>query len=255
MLWTAFIARVLGIALPWTALAAMSLAVWILYGADRLLDARLLDARRSEAQEELEERHLFHHRHRRAFCFGITAASLLLAPLLLTIPPAAIRLYLVEGALLAGWFALIHILPNTTRLPKELAVGPFFAAAVFIPTVARAPQLRASLIVPAVLLALLCALNCLFIYAWEHYVAPRPRAHPLTRLALRYLPWLAASTGLASIAAAFTQPHPQLSAACALATAALLGLHARRHAFDRTTLRAAADLALLTPLLLFGFPR
>ena len=252
VLWTAFIAHTCGLALPWTALAAMAVAVWILYAADRLLDARLLD---DSHTKELEARHHFHHRHRRVFCLGIVAASLLLAPLLLAIPSAAIRLYLVEGALLTGWFALIHILPSSTRLPKELAVGPFFAAAVFIPTVAREPQLRAGLIVPAVLLALVCSLNCLFIYAWEHDATTRQRAHPLTRLALRRLPWLAASAGLASIAAAIAWPHAPLSAACALAIAALLTLHARRHTLDRLTLRAAADVALLTPILLLGLPR
>ena len=193
VLWTAFIAHTCGLALPWTALAAMAVAVWILYAADRLLDARLLD---DSHTKELEARHHFHHRHRRIFCFGIVAASLLLAPLLLAIPSAAIRLYLVEGAL-----------------------------------------------------------NCLFIYAWEHDATTRQRAHPLTRLALRRLPWLAASAGLASIAAAIAWPHAPLSAACALAIAALLTLHARRHTLDRLTLRAAADVALLTPILLLGLPR
>ena len=44
VLWTWFIARTNHVHLPLASLAAMALAVWILYAADRFLDARLLDA-------------------------------------------------------------------------------------------------------------------------------------------------------------------------------------------------------------------
>ena len=42
-LWTWFIARANHIRLPLASPVAMALAVWMLYAADRLLDARLLD--------------------------------------------------------------------------------------------------------------------------------------------------------------------------------------------------------------------
>ena len=41
--WTIAIAHAAGVDLPWTSAAAMFIAVWILYAADRLLDARLLE--------------------------------------------------------------------------------------------------------------------------------------------------------------------------------------------------------------------
>jgi hypothetical protein len=47
-------------------------------------------------------------------------------------------------------------------------------------------------------------------------------------------------------------PWP-IPCAGALSAAILLLLHNRRRAFARTTLRAAADLALITPLLFFPF--
>ena len=45
VLWTWFIAASVHIALPLTSLLAMGLVVWMLYAADRLLDARLLHGR------------------------------------------------------------------------------------------------------------------------------------------------------------------------------------------------------------------
>ncbi len=254
-LWTWFLAHANHVAVPATSIAAMAIAVWLLYAADRLLDARLLDACLRETPHTLELRHHFHHRHRRRFLVAIAAASLALAALLPTLPPAAIRLYLVEGSFLAGYFILIHATRSAHRLPKELAVGLFFAAATFIPTISRQPALRLQLLAPAILFATLCSLNCLFIYTWEHAASTRHQAaastHPATRFALRYL-HPAAFTLLVAAAALTLAGHRapwQIPAATALATALLLALHHYRRAFPATTLRAAADLALLTPLL------
>ena len=280
-LWTWFIAHANHISLPATSIAAMATAVWLLYAADRLLDARLLDANpltpsnppaQTPAAHPLEPRHLFHHHHRRRFRIAIVAASLLLATLLPHLAPETIRLYLIEGSFLIGYFLLIHATPSTTRptpasphrLPKELAVGLFFAAAVFIPTVARSPALRLSLLLPAILFSALCTLNCLFINAWEHPApihgtrsATYANTHPTPRPALNSLPMIAIF--LIALPAACTllnrhhlSPHYTpwtLPASIALAATLLLLLHHFRHSLPPTTLRAAADLALLTPIL------
>lgn len=250
-LWTWFIARTCGLRLPWVSLAAMALAVWILYAADRLLDARVLNTEPLAEQQELEPRHHFHHRHRPAFLAGIVACSMALTPLLLHLADAALRLYLVEAGVLVAWFLVIHIASGSRRLPKELAVGPFFAAAVFIPTVSRLPADRPALLAPAVLFSALCSLNCLYIYAWEHEPAERrSRSHPSTRVALRNLGLLTFCAVLAGVLIATLLPGVwQLPVACSLSTAALFTLHRLRSRLRPTTLRAAADLALLTPVL------
>ncbi len=234
----------------------MAIAVWMLYVADRLLDAG------STRQDKLEARHIFHHRHRRSFLVGIGAASVALALLLPQLDSQSIHLYLILGGLVFGYFVLIHAARSAHRLPKEIAVGICFAAATFIPTVARRPGLRLSLFAPAVLFAVLCSLNCLFIYAWEHsdWRASRIHSHAphaATRLALKYIVPATVATAIAGVGlAAFDHYAPwPVPFAAALAASLLLLLHRCREAILPTTLRAAADLALTSPLLLIPFLR
>lgn len=260
VLWTCFVARACHIRLPIAAPSAMFLAVWILYAADRLLDTRRLDAPygRRSTPGELEERHLFHHRHRRSFRIGIALAAAVLAAILPRLNTEAIHFYLVEGALLIGWFLLLHSSNNTRQLPKELAVGVFFASAVFIPTLARQHLDLLAFLPSIVLLASLCTLNCLFIHAWE--ANPPASAQVVSNRSSRiwlHLPLLATLLILASTACPFFG-HAKLwpvATACGLSSVILLTLHFSRFHLSRVHLRAAADLALLTPLLLLPFLR
>jgi hypothetical protein len=233
----------------------MAITVWMLYAADRLMDARLLDASPTH-HEDLEARHYFHHRHRTSFLLGILTASIALAVLLPSIDVKAIHLYLILGGMVAGYFILIHATRSAHRLPKEIAVGLCFAAATFIPTVARRPELRLPLLPSALFFAALCSFNCLFIYAWEHedHGTNQP-THAITRHAIANLPLLTLLLTLASAALAIFDGNTARSIPCAVAISAalLLLLHNRRHNIARTTLRAAADLALTTPLLLLPF--
>ncbi len=262
-LWTWFLASANHIRLPISSTVSMALAVWMLYAGDRLMDARLLDINPA-GYEGLEARHYFHHRHRTAFLAGIVLCSVALAALLPHVDAAAIRLYLILGGLVGGYFILIHATGGGARaqrkvahrMPKEIAVGLCFAAATFIPTVARRPGLRLPLLPMAFLFATLCCLNCLFIYAWEHEDRRSDRpAHTITRAALGKLPALTVALGFLSFALVpFDHQVPwPVSFASALSAALLLLLHHRRHAIARTTLRAAADFALTTPLLLLPF--
>ena len=248
-LWTWFIAHVNHVPLHASALIAMTAAVWTLYAADRLLDAHAIGT------DGLEARHYFHQRHRPVFMAGIGIASVLLAFLLPRIPEQAIRLYLILGGLVFGYFVIIHATRSAHRLPKEIAVGICFAAATFIPTVAREPSLRLPLLPPALLLAALCSLNCLFIYAWEHPLPSGRTPHPITALALRCLPGLGIAITTVSVASALLIPRAPwpLYAAVALSTLALLLLHLRRGKIPALDLRAAADLVLLTPLAMVLF--
>ncbi|MGH9596614.1 MAG: hypothetical protein ACRD3K_07440, partial [Edaphobacter sp.] len=255
VLWTWFIASANHVHLPLYSALAMAITVWMLYAADRLMDARLMDASPTH-HDDLEARHYFHHRHRTSFLLGILAASIALAVLLPSLEAEAIHLYLILGGLVAGYFVLIHATRSAHRLPKEIAVGLCFAAATFIPTVARRPELRLPLLPSALFFAALCSFNCLFIYAWEHegHSTHLP-THAITRHAIANLPLLTILLALASAALAIFDRHAARSIPCAIALSAalLLLLRHRRHTIARTTLRAAADLALITPLLLLPF--
>jgi len=265
VLWTAFIARAASVRLPLAGLAAMFLAVWSLYAADRLLDARQLFADPLHTTE-LEARHLFHHRHTSAFLTGIVIAAVTLAALLPRLSPPALRLYAILGTLLFAWFLLIHARAAAAlRLPKELAVGIFFPAAVFIPTVARHPELRLALLPHAALFAAVCTLNCLCIYAWEHptlnssteQISAQTSAHWTTRHAIRHLVTLAVITTLAGLALTIVTlktPFSPIALAASLSALTLLALHRQHQRISPLTLRAAADLALLPPIALIILP-
>lgn len=239
----------------------MFLAVWILYAADRLLDARPLLT--SASAPELEERHRFHHRHRGTLLPLLALAALPLAALLHHSNPAVLHLYIMLASLLGGWLLIVHAgpSPGARRLPKEFAVGIFFPAAVFIPTVARAPWLRVTLLPSALLFAAVCTLNCLFLYAWEH-PGNRNKAHGSTRWCLDHLTFLATVVALLSgvlgLGAAWFPDHIGLlralprpwamPLACLVSTCLLLLLDRRWRSFHPVRLRAWADLVLLTPV-------
>lgn len=266
-IWTWFLAASSGIRLPLPSVAAMFLAVWVIYIADRLLDTRDLHEndrhRHNPETYAWEERHFFHAHHRAAFLFTAAAAALALLGLLRFLSPAALQLYALLALLLAVYFLLIHACSAGRRLPKELAVGIFFAAAVFIPAVARRPDLRLHLFLPALLFCALCSINCLRILAWEqpapahgrytsaHAVPspnpPAPDLHPLTRVALQYVAALQLLLTAAALIAACIQ-HSPVAAAIALSSGALFAVHCVRRHLSRIHLRAAADLALVAPL-------
>ncbi len=242
-LWTWFVARCAGLALPWTVTAAMFVAVWLLYAADRLLDGR------GEAREsELEARHRFHRAHRGRFAVAMGFGVAVLVPLLAAmarLPGSAFRSFVGLGALLAAWFGVIHLVRplGSLRGAKELAPGLFFGAAVFLPTLIRAPRLRPSLEVAAIAFGLVCWLNCRLIDRWEHAGVGRGT------------PVLVAAVGVVSAALAAVLPGPMTPVllAVSLAAAGLLALDRLRGRLERTTLRAAADLALLTPVIVLAW--
>jgi hypothetical protein len=256
--WTLLIARCSGLHLPWVEPAAMFVAVWIIYAADRLLDARLLDADRgpASAPDRLEERHHFHHLHRRAFLYGIAFAAFVLITLLHHTDPRALHLYALLATMLGVWMLLIHAgTRGAQRLPKEIAVGLFFPAAIFIPTVSRLPFLRAELLPSALLFAAVCSLNCLLLYGWEHPTITE-QAHATTRWAANHLTALITATlTIACIATVLqhNKPGAAPALACALSVTLLWLLHHLRHRIAALHLRALADFVLLTPLLLWPF--
>lgn len=246
--WTWFVARAFHVKLPWTDVAAMFAAVWMLYAADRMMDSLVLDD--DPQAGGLEARHLFHHLYRDTFRWGIVNGFVVLICLVSVMNRMEVGLYVALGLLLAGWFVLIH--RGDRPLPKELAVGLFFAVAVSIPAASRLGAGWRQLWLPALFTAVMCSLNCLFLYAWERENGSQVEGHLSAQFASRaLLPLSLCAIGGAGVLLPFVgvAARPVLIAA-GLAMALLMVLHGLRDRIAGTTLRALADLVLLTPLLL-----
>jgi hypothetical protein len=232
---------------PWLP-AALAMGTWLFYVADRLLDARL------SPEATLKERHRFHDRHRRWFLTMAAPVALALALLVAHMPRSLITSYCVLGALSLLYLGLVH-LPARARgrslryFPKEFAIALLFAAASALPAWDAAWHSAAGmprhhpLLILCPIFAVLCWLNCVAIEDWEQH-------HQGSRIW-----WLAAMAIVASCLSLFglvSQPARWLDVAAVWSAALFLVL-------DRSRLqpggrRIAADLALLTPLLLVVGP-
>lgn len=230
VVWTWFVARTFGASPPTLLYCAMFCGVWGVYMLDRLLDALPVVSQKSTIG--LRERHLFHRKYRNTigvlflFCIVVTANFAVFLPLQLLIR------YLTVVAILALYFALVHLWRDSARLPKELVVGVFFSVAIFLPSF----QGSSTQIGNAFLLGGLCTLNGLSIRNWE--------AEDKSRLEI-----FAALLVIACAIQAFTSHASQLPECMALSTILLLILHGVRAKVEPVTLRSCADLSLLTPLL------
>jgi hypothetical protein len=252
--WSLSFAWAARVRLPLWVPALLMLAVWAVYVADRLLDAR--NGLRRVNLQFLRERHLFHWRHRRVFLPLAVLAAVAAAFLVIALMPTAAR---ERNSVLAAaslvYFTRVHagraLRPTFTRglrptFPKELLVGLLFTAGCVIPAWSRSAFPVAALLVPSAFFAILAWLNCHAIDRWEaaaNNTAPQRIAFTACIVAVAGL--------LAAALLLHVQPRSAaLLAAGAMAALLLALLDALRDRLAPVALRAAADLALLTPLLL-----
>ena len=147
---------------------------------------------------------------------------------------------------LALYAVAVHVL-RWPGVPKEHLVALFFALATAMPVIVRPSGPRFWIVPAMVAFGALCWLNCIAIARWE-------RARSMDGVAF----WTANNFRLALALAitlfAFLLPfQAPLAGACISGAAALLLLDVCRSSLDAVTLRALADAALLTPLLLLPF--
>jgi len=126
----------------WSEMISLSISVWLIYVADRLLDATKLDLAQPHTL-----RHGFYRHHRRLF-LGMWIAMLVLNTFVVVqyLPAALLRSGLLLGAAVLAYGASVHFAANrsssrgaeplskpTSRwdyLPKEVRVGTLFALGV-----------------------------------------------------------------------------------------------------------------------------
>jgi hypothetical protein len=252
VVWALGFAWAAGVRLPLWIPALLALAAWAVYIGDRLLDARA--ARMAGDVSGLEERHLFHDRHRRVMTPLAVAAALGAAAIVVTLMPSAARerdSVLAVAAL--AYFTRVHSAGGETAsgvsakfvfAKKEMLVGVLFTAACGLPALSRAGVSGGQLTV-TILFALLAWLNCFAIDRWESGddVGSRHVFAAACGLAL---------VGLVSAAVLVGAEWRCAALVLAGATSALLlaMLDRRRGSMTPLALRSAADLVLLTPLVL-----
>ena len=254
VVWSLGFAWAAGIRLPLWVPVLLALVAWAVYVGDRLLDARA--GLRSAAPHRLRERHLFHWRHRRTLVPLAAASACAAAWIVLALMPAGVRERdsLLAAAALA-YFTRVHSsrsrpLFRSPLLTKELLVGLLFTAGCILPAWYRT-HAAWPLAAPAVYFALLAWLNCHSIDRWESRARRKHTAQILAPAPLLALAGLLLFTCLLAV-----QPRSAALVAAGAASALLLALLDRqRNRLTPVALRAAADLALLTPLLLIAFAR
>jgi hypothetical protein len=153
-------------------------------------------------------------------------------------------------ALSTGWLLLalplgvyvvaVHLL-RLRGVPKELLVGLFFAIAVTMPVLVTGVGASRNVGMPALAFGMVCWLNCRAIATWETGAVEGGRFVRCCVLAGAMALLLMGTGGEAT----------WIGAALLLSSVALLWLHRGRHGLQRVHLRALADAALLTPLLLW----
>ena len=228
---------------PWLP-AALALGTWLFYVVDRLLDARL------SPQATLQERHLFHDRYRRWFLVAAIPVTLALTMLIARMPRSLLLSYFVLGVFSLLYLGLVH-LPSRLRgrslshFPKEFVIALLFAAASALPAWDEARRRAAGMPRPHPLLllcplfAVLCWLNCIAIEDWEQR---RDGGR------LGWLSGVAIAVGCLILPDLANHPARWLAVAAVLSASLFLLLDRSRLAAGGR--RIAADLALLTPLLI-----
>lgn len=246
VVWCEALARIVHVVLPLWVPLALGLGTWAIYLSDRLMDAK-------RALAPLRERHWFHWRHR-AVLVPLAAISLIAAVALVLreMPPAIRQRNSVLALAALVYFTAIHTRRSTAKtasvgwrrlFTKETFVGLIFALVCAAPAATRSGHGWAMLIAPVSSCFLLAWLNCWLIEHWDSGVSIGI-CLPLALATFTLCAALLAFT-LNAVVAAFFLASTSLSAVL------LAGLGRYRCHFNALLLRAAADLVLLTPLLIF----
>lgn len=162
---------------------SLGATVWLIYVADRLLDASRLDLNRPHTL-----RHRFYHRHASAFRVAWVAVLLVaVATVVRHLSFDLIQAGLILAAAVLVYGGGVHFLPKSGRdhslqapglkwlfIPKEVQVGLLFAMGVSLvcwsessTSVADEAVSLVPLCLATIVAAILFSLNCLLVSRWE----------------------------------------------------------------------------------------
>jgi hypothetical protein len=245
LVWQWFFASVFGVSLSTTLVFTLFATVWLIYAADRWLDAWRLDERKPHTP-----RHAFYKKYRWQVALVWLTVFMSTAVVALT---RLERTTLSSGLLLLGgcvlYFLGVHTFPRVSRLlTKEIQVALVIGAGVTLmvwPTISL-PSLL-SFILLAFSFALLIFLNCSFIALWEKKFDAAQQFVSVTHYGKLESTLFTLSIVL-FIASCVLSLCQHAFGVVALAVLGLVVLHKTRANLTPNLLRVLADAVLLTPL-------
>ena len=243
--WQLLFHRTFAVDLIWREAAVLALSVWLIYLADRWLDAVGLDLGKPHSF-----RHAFYARHKRSVVIlWLTILSFDTALIVTTLSAQQLRAGLVLGAFVLIYLLGVHALKPLARYSKELQVGLAFGIGTSLLLWSQGASVE--LFMATVLFAGLCTLNCLFIALWERDLDVAQEQVSLLGSSPNTAQFIPALTGVFILLVLLSYALQALAFTVALSLSAflLLGLHGLRTELSLTALRVLADAALLTPLL------
>lgn len=239
---------------PWHAYAALGLAVWAIYMADRLLDASMPEA----PNTQLADRHHFHKRYWRLFASAISVSLISAIALVVIHLPVEIYKYLLFGAVLVGGFFGLSLVSSSEEsdspVLKNSIAGFTFAYGTALVAHIYRPEMRFMDLMRApefLLFAVLCVLNISAIDLWEHSARSQDEEVRASDEISLTLPIMLLS-GAAVFLALRDDQDRSFYYAILVATGLLYILNRRRHSLSRPALRTLADATLLVPWIIFG---
>lgn len=252
VLWQLLFARSFQVRLGAGVTILLALVVWLIYVADRLLDAL-----KSPPDDAEATRHRFYRRHLWWFLFLVCGGSVLAAWLALT--QLDVRIF-SDGVLIllgVGIYLLIVHLVSPRRgwlLPKEMLVGILFALGTCFPVWQEMTQSGAILLPTCAIFAALCWMNCAAIeYAeWNRLRGRRfGLPHPWTvwmGKRFRLLSIVAAALAAIYLISGYGRLDWQIPAAELLSAVAFAVIRYKEKSQSIDQFRVLVDVALFTPI-------
>ncbi len=256
VLWQLLFARSFNARLAPPITILLALVVWLVYVADRVLDALKAPPRGAEAA-----RHTFYRRHLWTFLFPLFIGFGIAAWMSLTqLDAKTFRHGLIILLFVGIYLLLVHLIsPGREWLPKEMLVGVLFALGTCFPVWERATGNTAALAAPYLLFTALCWMNCAAI-EHEEWTRLRGRRFDLPHA---WTIWIGRHFMLLSLVIAaicfglmvsgFERSHWQLLAAELLSAIAFASIRRKMESFSVDQFRVVVDVALFTPLLFLPF--
>jgi hypothetical protein len=254
--WQFFFAGAFRLKIPTSNYLVLGLIVWVIYSADRLLDARRLGA-----PQAASARHRF-YRDWFWIMLPLTVIGLLLAvvAVLMVLPEILLHCGAVVFLFVIVYF--IHRLwvqgPMLVVVPKEIFSGMVFAIGTTLTGYAWSNDIPDALYSPEVLwFGGLCSLNCMAISVWERNADAGNDGNALPQVwpaVVGFFPVLAWGFTVSGAVFAFLQAESVmfpvfLAVASGGGLLALLASTAER--IPPALLRVAADVAVILPALVY----